>query len=665
MKFVLLLFLSFRFSVASFPGFNLFLRFCNTSKLWLIDKPNADLSKDPKFSGIHSHKWTWNLASTSQTAKVTSSSSSTKVIHFGESDSVLLQGSTALKLSDGYGRFRYWEASVPQSYLNGPVDITFGIVQDQPLLTTSSKIATALQDKRHAFAKPIFPEQILKRASKARETSLKSYEKSEESEEEKYEDEPVQVKDDVRPPPARAWSINGDGTWTIDGVSVIAQTGHLPRRRQTGWWNRLERWGSYGKFSSEGINSPNTILPGDTLGFLLDFGRGKQEEIEGSIAVAPTFSIWNKRANETLVMSLDSFSRYQQNSNFQVPNFISQFEIFEIEGKSFDFELAAFGPGLPLNTLRSDVALAVPFDACTPLTSPMDTMKKPFDEEEEWITCIGSTGICLPVHPHGKSTGVRGKIVFVRRGKCDFLDKVRNLQDAGAVAVVVGNFIPNKKNNEWKETKFVEKSKVQKVSKQLNVHTIKGDGYSYIPPIMITDNLYGNEHDKSIIYQEEENLKKEKEFSISFDDTELILMSSGGRPADDIKIPSLFLSSRDFQIALRFINNLSKKTEHRVRAVLRGELHLQGMKGQHFTSSGVVPFVKFGQAEVVLKDVNEKIDSIPKGMPNHQSKGDACWPLPIRPLFGNQQKLNSSLHQGWEKRLVKFVLSCKNGSNLK
>jgi len=79
-------------------------------------------------------------------------------------------------------------------------------------------------------------------------------------------------------------------------------------------------------------------------------------------------------------------------------------KILTINDIKFDFETANFGPPLPDSKfLTGDVVFASPTDGCTPLNTRAD-----------------------------------GKVVFVDRGGCDFLDKVLHCQKAGALMVLIG-----------------------------------------------------------------------------------------------------------------------------------------------------------------------------------------------------------------------------------
>lgn len=66
---------------------------------------------------------------------------------------------------------------------------------------------------------------------------------------------------------------------------------------------------------------------------------------------------------------------------------------------------ATFGPRLPLAGVEGEVVEAIPPNACTPLTNE----------------------------------GLEDQIIVTDRGDCDFIQKVRNAQAAGATAVVVAN----------------------------------------------------------------------------------------------------------------------------------------------------------------------------------------------------------------------------------
>lgn len=67
---------------------------------------------------------------------------------------------------------------------------------------------------------------------------------------------------------------------------------------------------------------------------------------------------------------------------------------------------AAFGPSIPNSGLTGELAIISPFDACATITNPGD---------------------------------LAGKIAFIRRGSCNFDDKVYRAQLAGATAVVLAN----------------------------------------------------------------------------------------------------------------------------------------------------------------------------------------------------------------------------------
>ena len=70
-----------------------------------------------------------------------------------------------------------------------------------------------------------------------------------------------------------------------------------------------------------------------------------------------------------------------------------------------------FGPRLPFGqNVTAEIAIAKPYKACTPLTNAAD---------------------------------VRDRIVVVLRGECYFVTKAEHAQNAGAVAVLVVNNIPN------------------------------------------------------------------------------------------------------------------------------------------------------------------------------------------------------------------------------
>lgn len=81
--------------------------------------------------------------------------------------------------------------------------------------------------------------------------------------------------------------------------------------------------------------------------------------------------------------------------------------------------LAAFGPALGSPGIAGDVVVAV--DAVIPVTSP------------------SPTDGCSPLT---NGAEVAGKIALVDRGACGFTVKVRNAQNAGAIAVIVANNAP-------------------------------------------------------------------------------------------------------------------------------------------------------------------------------------------------------------------------------
>ncbi len=76
----------------------------------------------------------------------------------------------------------------------------------------------------------------------------------------------------------------------------------------------------------------------------------------------------------------------------------------------FPAQPAQFGPPVSTTGVTGDVALAAPVQACTALTN---------------------------------AAAVAGKIVLVDRGTCAFTIKVKNAQDAGAIAVLVANNVPS------------------------------------------------------------------------------------------------------------------------------------------------------------------------------------------------------------------------------
>lgn len=75
-----------------------------------------------------------------------------------------------------------------------------------------------------------------------------------------------------------------------------------------------------------------------------------------------------------------------------------------INHRYFGF-LGLFGPEVPLEGLQAPLILAEPLDACSPL----------------------------------QRNRYEGKVVLALRGKCTFIDKAFNVEDAGGVAVLISN----------------------------------------------------------------------------------------------------------------------------------------------------------------------------------------------------------------------------------
>jgi hypothetical protein len=95
----------------------------------------------------------------------------------------------------------------------------------------------------------------------------------------------------------------------------------------------------------------------------------------------------------------------------------------------FDHVTAGFGPELPSEGVESEALWTAPVDACKPLSGCVSLQTPP----ASWKEFDPARVAGRPATPGACA----GAILMIRRGNCDFFQKILNAQAVGAAAVVV------------------------------------------------------------------------------------------------------------------------------------------------------------------------------------------------------------------------------------
>jgi len=177
--------------------------------------------------------------------------------------------------------------------------------------------------------------------------------------------------------------------WMVDFGNCLWYMTGKPDRQADMDGDRL--WGSFGRDGC--MLSETAVMDVDLETGVVRFFSGKGDEDPSG-------------SQQQLLFSLNGFNTINLKTLEETRDHVQRPQSLLINGVSFDFELSNFGPDLWFGeSVRSVLVEADPLNACKPL----------------------------------KGRNYRGKVVYAWRGGCDFLDKVLNAQNMGAIAVIVAD----------------------------------------------------------------------------------------------------------------------------------------------------------------------------------------------------------------------------------